>query len=81
MLFAFAMIIFYHIYDRLIVFYLQKKGIYPKTGEENIESVHLLIKLGYKTLAMRCYMSVTNSDFDAARKYLDFIASDHQNRC
>ncbi|MDR1349831.1 MAG: hypothetical protein LBJ59_03435 [Zoogloeaceae bacterium] len=70
---AFLVLIFPEIravYLRCYMAYLCRKGIYPKSGFEDMEAVRLLVERGYKTMAMRCYRKVTNASLKEAKAYV-----------
>jgi hypothetical protein len=71
---GFASFVCMNVYLFYLRFYLRRKGIYPKKGQESIEFVHSLAKLGYKNMAIRCHMEVTGADFEKSRDYVERIS-------
>lgn len=72
---AMILIVFSLISRQLLIASLRKKGVYPKKGDETIESAKKLIQSGYPYLAAYCWRSVTGGSL---REALDFIETSRQ---
>lgn len=51
------------------VIYSRWKGVYPKAGDEDINSAVILHKHGYRLLAIRCYRKATKASLNEALMY------------
>jgi hypothetical protein len=76
MFLALVLALLLHFIQGAYIIYLQYKGLYPREGHENMESVQSLIDHGYRRAAMYCYRKVTGASLKETVKYFENIASE-----